>query len=454
MGAVAAGFLSRGKIEMGLVPIGALGMALFAALMAVPQEVYGGLFNTGTAAAGPGAYFYFLAFSTFGLGFFAGVFDVPLAAAIQHRAPRGTVGGVIATTNMLTFVGMAASAVFSWDWARRASTPTRYSWSRRYFRYGIGVYISIRLPHLFLRAGLWLLANTLVRIRVHGREQFPDEGGALLVGTHISFIDVLAVYGATDRDIYFVVGDEVFTRPLMGRLARFLNIIPAREKATEADQEALAQQVRQHLAVGDIVCINNEQRTSEGGAPFAGQTTYEPVLRGLDIPMIPFYQSRLSGIALRIPFDAGSIGGGPSRLPLPHRYPLRRAALVALRAGGFAKGTSLPEPAGAYRTAPPASLLHRGFIRMARRNLFRIAVEDMLSAVKLTYFETLVGTIVFARQFHKRLDKQAKVGVLLPPSVGSTLTNVALQILGRRYRLTSTTPPATRLLRRAPASAT
>ena len=423
IGAVSAGFLSRGKIEMGLVPIGAMGMALFGALLAIPGPGAEALSN------GPGTYYYSVAFFSFALGFFAGLFDVPLAAAIQNRAPKGTVGGVIATTNMLTFVGMAGSGVaFMGLGAIGLSTHAVFLFTA-VMSLAIGLYISLRLPHLFLRAGLWFLANTVIRLRVAGREQLPEEGALLLVGTHISFIDCLAFYAGTDRDVYFVMGEEVYERPVMGRLARMLHIIPVKCNATEADQAALAEAVRARLAEGGTVCLNNERRAEADGTPFAWSAGYAGLTADLEVTLVPFYQSRMWQ-TLYV-FREGRVSWRmPKRLPYP--IDIRYGAPLPADATSCDMRASLSQLGNAVHTERPLRFhnLHHGFVKMARRNLFRTAIADTLTG-RLNYFKALTGSIVFARKFRQVLDGQEMVGVLLPPSVGGVLANTSLSLLGR-----------------------
>src|SRR5262249_22772472 len=78
LGSFAAGYLSGGKIEYGLIPLGAMGMTLFGALMALP-----GLGFTTVLI--------FLSL----LGFTAGFFIVPINALIQHRPEEQHKGSVI-----------------------------------------------------------------------------------------------------------------------------------------------------------------------------------------------------------------------------------------------------------------------------------------------------------------------------------------------------------------------
>src|SRR5207244_365789 len=77
LGSVAAGYLSGGKIEYGLVPLGALGLAIFSASLAVPNP------HVGRALT-------LLAL----LGFSGGFFIVPIAALLQHKPSRETKGEV------------------------------------------------------------------------------------------------------------------------------------------------------------------------------------------------------------------------------------------------------------------------------------------------------------------------------------------------------------------------
>src|SRR5258708_4798052 len=87
LGSAAAGYLSGGKIEYGLVPIGALGMSVACAALATPglstREALGRLAL---------------------LGFAGGFFIVPISALLQHRPDKAKKGEVLAAANLLSFV--------------------------------------------------------------------------------------------------------------------------------------------------------------------------------------------------------------------------------------------------------------------------------------------------------------------------------------------------------------
>jgi 1-acyl-sn-glycerol-3-phosphate acyltransferase len=99
MGSVLAGYLSVGRIELGLVPIGAIGIAVFALMLsfAPPDFITGRLMTTGMITG---------CVLLFGLGVFAGIFNVPLEAYVQHNSPIESRGSILSATNCLAFGGV------------------------------------------------------------------------------------------------------------------------------------------------------------------------------------------------------------------------------------------------------------------------------------------------------------------------------------------------------------
>jgi len=95
LGSPLAGWLSGRKVELGLVPLGALGMAAatFAASFCLDWQ--------------PG-----LIACIVILGFCVGFYFVPLYALLQHRAPKASKGDLIATSNFINVNGAIVSSLF------------------------------------------------------------------------------------------------------------------------------------------------------------------------------------------------------------------------------------------------------------------------------------------------------------------------------------------------------
>src|SRR6185312_12946963 len=165
---VSAGYLSGGKIEYGLVPLGAVGLSLFSTLLALPHP-------TLTKAR------VLLAL----LGFSGGFFIVPIAALLQHKPARETKGEVLATANLLSFVGVFLASGAHWLLAQQLQLSPRHI----FLIGGVttflsAIYVLFLLPDALLRFILWFLTRTLYRIRVDGRDNIPTKGGALFVCNH------------------------------------------------------------------------------------------------------------------------------------------------------------------------------------------------------------------------------------------------------------------------------
>src|SRR5215469_4186871 len=189
IGSLAAGYLSGGKIEYGLIPLGAVGMTVFGFLLALPalpfQTVLG-----------------FLA----GLGFSGGFFIVPISALIQHRPEEQHRGGVLATANLLSFVGiLLASVAYYVEKHYLHLGPTGIFFWTSFLTLTALIYLLWLLPDSLLRLLLWIAAHTLYRLDLKGQENIPARGGALLTPNHSSWIDASLLISATDRPIRFLM---------------------------------------------------------------------------------------------------------------------------------------------------------------------------------------------------------------------------------------------------------
>jgi len=103
LGSLVAGRVSTRGVNLGLVPAGALIMAVASvALWFGPATIFG--------IDSPGAW-WFAVLVLFCLGLGAGIFDVPLEAYFQEQSPPARRGALLAATNLLTFAGMFAASL-------------------------------------------------------------------------------------------------------------------------------------------------------------------------------------------------------------------------------------------------------------------------------------------------------------------------------------------------------
>ena len=412
IGSVVAGLASRRKIELGLVPIGIFGMSFFALLLSILADNHA-----------------LLVVMIFAMGFFAGFFDVPLAATVQKRSPKDVRGGIMAAGNMLTFIGMLIGGGMFILFGILDTSPKTIFLLTALFSIALGVYMCWKLPIIVLRAIMWVLTNTRYRIDVLGRSNIPEDGPALYLSNHYSIVDTLFILCSTDRQIHFIVGPGATQVPWAARIARVTHTLVYDPDAPAAERDAQLAAIRQVLADGHVVCLSTEGPHHADGALADIHHNYALLTGGLDVPIHPIAITRMWGVIYDI------TNGDTLRwrkLPFkPYRIAINFGAALANTAPEAARRALAELGVATYHERRyPWRVLHHGFIKAARRRLRHMAFADPLSG-ELSYFKALVGSIAFARKLKVLLDQQEMVGVLVPPSVGGALTNLALNMLGR-----------------------
>ncbi|HKE32619.1 MAG TPA: MFS transporter, partial [Candidatus Angelobacter sp.] len=412
VGSAIAGYLSGNKIEYGLIPLGALGMTVMAALVGGMSHSF---FAAGTL----------LAF----LGFFAGFFAVPVNALIQHRPAPGTKGGIIAAGNLLSFLGVpAASAVYYLLASKGHLSPRGVFLTGSAITLAGTIYVLILLPDWFLRLLLWLPTHTIYRIRIIGRDNIPEKGGALFVSNHMSFVDVLLLSESTDRPIRFLMYKGIYDVPIIKPFARMMGAIPISSEFRPRDMIRSLRAASDAIRNGEIVCIFAEGQITRTGQLLPFRRGMERIMKGLDAPIVPvnlhgvwgsifsFERNRfLWKLPQRIPYPV-TVSFGQPLPPAAGAFEVRRA-VEELQSTAFEADRDLK------RT------LDRALIRSARRRPLRFAAADG-RVPKITFGGLLVKCIFVARRLRSFWKDQEMVGILLPPSVGGALVNYAATLLG------------------------
>ncbi len=314
--------LSSRTVEIGLVPLGAFGISaflldLYFARSGAPPAT--GLSIAAFLAADGG---WRIAFDLVAIGFFAGLFIVPLFALIQSRTPKEELSRVIAGMNIqnAAFIvaaaglGIAAQRLAGW------SIPQVFL-ALAIANVGVSVWIFTLVPEFLMRFLSWLLVRALYRLRLHGVEaHVPDEGPALLVCNHVSYMDALILAATIPRPVRFVMYHRIFHVPGMRwifRNARAIPIAGAREdpemlrRALDAIDVALAE--------GELVGLFPEGRlTADGGiAPF--KPGLERILERRPVPVVPMaLRGMWHSMWSRNP--DGAAGGLLRRMRVPRRF--------------------------------------------------------------------------------------------------------------------------------------
>ena len=441
LGSVSADYLSGGKIEYGLVPFGAFGLSIFSALLARPTV------NLGES-------YVLLAL----LGFAGGFFIVPVAALLQHRPSRENKGQVQATANWCSFVGVFLANGAHWLLAQKlALSPRGVFLVGGVLTFLGAIYVLFLLPNALLRFVLWLLTRTFYRIRVDGRENIPEKGGALFVCNHASWMDALLLLASTDRQIRFLMFKDIYQKPWVNRCARILGVIPISSEQRPRELIQSLQAASDAIRNGEVVCIFAEGEITRIGQLLPFRRGMERIMKNVDAPIVPVALDGVRGSISsyehhrfvwkwprKIPHPVTVSFGTP--LP-PTATPFQtRQAVQELIASAWQHRRSRMRP------------LHRQFMRTARKFPLRFAMADAQNK-KVTFGAALVKTVFLARRLNKirwgeapdepasarrsetkaargdarptEVSYSTMVGIFLPPSVPGALVNYAALLCGK-----------------------
>jgi len=412
VGSIAAGRLSGDKVELGLAPVGSIGMGVFAIFL-----------SRSTASFG------WAAFNMTMVGYFAGLFAVPLNALLQQRAESQEKGRLIATNNFLNMAGVLLASAALWV----STDVLKLTPDRIFLAFGVltllsSVYVLSLVPEFAIRFTVWLLTHTVYRIRIEGADHVPNRGPALVICNHISFVDPLLVGACVQRFIRFVVYKPYYEHPALHWLMKLMHAIPA-SAGSRREIVTSIEQARAALQQGHVVCIFAEGAVSRTGNMLPFKRGFERIVDGLDVPIVPVYLDRVWGSVF-------SFKGGrffwkrPVKLPYPVTVAFGRPLPSSTKAHEARLALmELGSEMALQRHAPHETLAFH-FVRSARRRFFAFAMADS-SGRSLTAGRALVASLLLARWLRVQAKDQANVGVLLPASVGGALANIATLLAGK-----------------------
>ena len=410
IGSMAAGRLSGDKVELGLAPIGSIGMGVFAIALAYSTHSFAGAAINLTL-----------------IGFFGGLFAVPLNALLQQRSGDQEKGRLMATNNFLNMVGiLLASGALS-----LCTDVLHLTADRILLVFGIvtllsSVYVLGVVPEFLVRFSLWLLTHTIYRIRIVGQENVPFRGPALLVCNHVSLVDGLLVGSCVQRFIRFLVFKPYYEHRAFNWLLRMMKAIPI---AAGRDSIASLERARQALADGHVVCVFAEGAVSRTGNLLPFKRGFERIVSGLEVPIVPVYLDRVWGSIFS--FKGGRfIWKRPARIPYPVTvaFGAPMASTTTAAEARLAIMTLGSDVVSARR--PRNEVLGRQFVRTGKHQWSAFCMADS-TGQHLTFGRALVASLLLSKWMRRQTEGQTHVGLLLPASVGGSLANVAASMAGK-----------------------
>ena len=411
IGSLLAGWIAKGKVETGLIPLGAIVLAV------------------GTAAMGfiaPGRVGTFLLMVLLGVA--SGFVVVPLNALVQWRAPADRRGAVIALVNMLSFAGMLIGFLGCLGLARLGFDSATILIVSAALMAIATVWAIWLLPAALLRLVVVLAAHSLYRVRIVGQRHVPETGGALIVPNHVSFLDALFLLAATDRPIRFVVDQYWYDRPYLKPFLKALGAIPISAAGGPRVVLRALRDAGEALDEGEVVCMFAEGEISRMGSTLPFRRGLKRLVKGRNAKIVPAHLDRVYGSLGSA--QQGRVKWLPTRIPCPVTVSFGEPMANDARPEDVRLAVEqLAEHASSLR-AEELQPLHVAFVRAARRAPWRQCLADS-QGKRMSRGSSLAGAVVMARRLQTPWSGQREVGIMLPPSIGGALVAFAASLSGR-----------------------
>ena len=280
--------MSGHKIEIGLVPLGSIGLTVFVLDLCFASPA------AGTLAAGdawgfmarPGSWR--IIADLILIGAFGGFYIVPLYALVQTRSDKDRLSRVIAANNILNALFMVLAAAFGAGLLAAGATIPQLFFAAAILNAAVALYIYLLVPEFLMRFLAWMLIHSVYRLRKRGLEHIPEQGAAVLACNHVSLVDAVVILAASPRPIRFLMDHRIFQVPVLSfvfRTGKAIPIAPAKEDP--ALLEAAYAEVARALRDGDLVGIFPEGALTGTGELNPFKSGIARIVEATPVPVVP-----------------------------------------------------------------------------------------------------------------------------------------------------------------------
>lgn len=280
--------LSGHKVEIGLVPFGAIGLSVFGFDLFLASQGYT---NTGTVD-----FMGFFAqhssvrilFDCLMIGLFGGLYIVPLFAVIQTRSDPAHLSRTIAGMNIMNALFMVVAALLAMVLLKAGLTIPQIFMVTAILNAVVATYIFSIVPEYLVRFLAWILIHTIHRVRTVDISRIPEQGAAVLVCNHVSYVDAIVIMAASPRPIRFVMDHRIFKIPVLAWVFRNSKAIPiASAKEDPVLMEKSFSDIAKALEEGDLICIFPEGKLTTNGDINAFRGGVSKIIARSPVPVIP-----------------------------------------------------------------------------------------------------------------------------------------------------------------------
>ncbi|MBZ7991426.1 MULTISPECIES: acyl-[ACP]--phospholipid O-acyltransferase [unclassified Campylobacter] len=406
IGSIIAGRFSKNYIELGLIPLGALGLFLSSLLISFLNNLFA----------------FALVFFIFGIS--GAIFTIALNSLIQFNAKENELGIVLAGNNFIQNIFMLSFVILATFFAYLEIDVLYLFYFIVVVSFLGSFYVLIKLPFSLVRIIVSLAFYQKYRLLVAGFENIPQNKGVLLLGNHISFIDWAIIQMAIPKKVHFVMERKYYQKWYIRMFIKHFGVIPVSSAASKEALELIATYIKK----GEIVCIFPEGTLSRHGHLNEFKSGFELACKDLsedDGIIIPFYIHGLWG---------SSFSRSDEEYNLRNKKIGKREIAIAFGTALSIHSSKELVKAKVFELSFLATktqsdnlkTIEKAFILSAKKYSQNIAINDPLAG-DISYKKFLALSLVLS----KKIPNDENIGILLPASFASTLVNLASLFAGK-----------------------
>lgn len=286
--------MSGHKVEIGLVPFGAIGISLFGIDLFFAADAYQSGLAELTTLVSPWTFFaqtgaWRVLIDLILIGMFGGFYIVPLYAMVQARTDESKRARVIAFNNILNALFMVISSLLGVVFLGMLDMgiPTFYL-VIALMNIAVAVFIFQQVPEFTMRFLIWIVSHSIYRVRHDGLENIPEKGPALIAANHVSYVDALLLAGAIRRPIRFIMYKPIYEIPVLNFIFRTGRAIPiCSPREDERVYNEAMEAIAQGLDNGDLLCLFPEGKLTRDGEIDEFRPGIERIVARTPVPVIP-----------------------------------------------------------------------------------------------------------------------------------------------------------------------
>lgn len=298
IGSIICEKISNKNLELGLVPIGSIGMFISLVDLYFSLKGYPKYFSTPM----PLIDFFHqknsikILIDLFLFAIFGGIYSVPLYAYLQIRTQREERSRIIASNNILNALFMVFGAVLLFILSALSVSLTNTILIIAILTLCVSVYIYWFMPEFLLRLVCWFLVKVIYNLKTVNLKPVQHDRPVVYTANHVSFIDWLIIAGALNRPVRFVIDYHIYKNPILNPFFRMAKLIPiTSQKNNPVVFDNAFKEIKKSLAEGESVCIFPEGKISADGNLNLFKPGIERIISESPVPVQPLVLKNLYG---------------------------------------------------------------------------------------------------------------------------------------------------------------